>query len=128
MTDFGPHVLEAWQRLPWEGNTRQLQNLIRETLAHKERGNLVEMQDLPQRMLQTLASLPEQPAGQGSLDSQAQAALEQHLPLDKAVDAYERRLVQLALKQQGGNRTRAAKVLGLTIRTLFNKIKKHNLE
>jgi DNA-binding NtrC family response regulator/anti-anti-sigma regulatory factor len=128
VTNFGPRVLEALQMLPWEGNTRQLESLIREALAHKDRGTLLEMEDLPQWVFQTLGRAPVPGPATEFLESQVQAAWRQRLPLNKAMEEYECRLLQLALQAHRGNRTRAAAELGLTPRTIFNKIKKYHLD
>jgi DNA-binding NtrC family response regulator len=56
--DFELGVLEALKCLPWEGNTRQLENLVRETLARKHRGTMIKREDLPQRVREALGQLP----------------------------------------------------------------------
>jgi transcriptional regulator with GAF, ATPase, and Fis domain len=126
--DFGPRVLEALRLLPWEGNSRQLENLIRELLAHKEGGARVELEDLPRWVLESLAHLPTAP-----LPVPAGPAFRSDLALPRrslsaALEEFERCFLQTVLKQHGGNRTRTAAELGLTPRSIFNKIKKYGLE
>jgi DNA-binding NtrC family response regulator len=128
VTGFGPRVLEALCGLPWEGNTRQLENLVREVLAHKDQGTVVEMEDLPRWILETLAQGAPQVAPTESLDALVEKAYQQKMSLNDAVEAYERRVLESVLKQNGGNRTRTAAELGLTPRSIFNKIKKYDLE
>jgi len=120
--DLAPGVREALRTLPWEGNTRQLENLIRETLAFKEEGTLIHLEDLPVWALEKLAG-HSQPRGGPAHEPWE----EKTLPLPKALAAYERRLLQSLLAKHGGNRTRTAAELGLTPRTLYNKLKKHGL-
>src|SRR5262249_25725542 len=105
VTGFAPRVLEVLQRLPWEGNSRQLENLIWEVLAHREGGPVVEMEGLPHWVLETLATAPERAPARDRLDSDVQRVCAQKLPLNKAVEEYERRLLQAILQQNGGNRT-----------------------
>ncbi|MBI3464696.1 MAG: sigma 54-interacting transcriptional regulator [Planctomycetes bacterium] len=62
VTGLSPRVLELLRLLPWEGNTRQLDSLMREILAHQPRGPLVELEDLPRSLLHTLADLPPRPS------------------------------------------------------------------
>jgi transcriptional regulator with PAS, ATPase and Fis domain len=47
LRDFSPKAMEALRLFTWGGNTRQLQNLLRETLARKPEGPLIELEDLP---------------------------------------------------------------------------------
>jgi transcriptional regulator with PAS, ATPase and Fis domain len=134
--DLSPRVLDALRLLPWEGNTRQLENLIREMLAHKQRGQLLQMEDLPRWLLEKIASKPHAsiPIGEtaaqetDSLTALARQACDQGLTLSEAVDEFERRLLLETLKRTGGNRTRTASLLGLNPRSVFNKIKKHKLD
>ncbi len=124
ISDLAPLVLEALRSLPWDGNTRQLENLIREAVTWKDHGTLLQVEDLPTWALEALAgavlseSLPGPAPG---------ATLLEHLSLSNAMSAYERDLLKALLEKHGGNRTRAAVELGLTPRTLYNKLKKHRL-
>lgn len=62
VTEVSPQVEEALQALPWEGNTRQLENLVREVLAHRERpGGVLVLHDLPQWVFERLAQGAERP-------------------------------------------------------------------
>lgn len=126
--DFGPRVLEALRRLPWEGNTRQLENLIRELIAHQDRGPVLQLEDLPRWMLEQLAGpMPARPEPD-VLQELAERACRDKLSWNVAVEQYERGLLQTVLKQHGGNRTRTAAELGVTPRRIFNKLKKYQLD
>jgi transcriptional regulator with PAS, ATPase and Fis domain len=131
VTGFGPRVLELLRSLPWEGNTRQLENFIRETLAHRDgKGTLVEMSDLPHWVFEKAAESPAAPAPskEASLEQLVDRACDAQLPLAEAVEEYERRLLEKVLAETNGNRTHAAHRLGLTPRTIFAKVKKYQLD
>jgi transcriptional regulator with PAS, ATPase and Fis domain len=49
------------------------------------------------------------------------------LNLARALDACERHTVERALAQAGGSQIRAADLLGITGRSVYNKIRKHRL-
>ncbi len=126
--DFGPRVLEALRRLPWEGNTRQLENLVRELIAHKDSGPVLQMEDLPRWVLEHLAGpMPARPEPD-LLQEMAERACRDKLSWNAAVEEYERWLLQTVLQQHGGNRTRTAAELGVTPRSIFNKLKKYQLD
>jgi anti-anti-sigma factor len=134
VTGFGPHVLDVLRQLPWEGNSRQLENVVREALTQKDQGGLLRVEDLPRWVLEALAEAAPRPAAEApcpepadGLEAMARRACEQRLTLHEALDEYERQLLQLALEENGGNRTRTAKMLGLTPRSIFDKIRKYNL-
>jgi DNA-binding NtrC family response regulator len=128
VTDFDPQVLEVLRQLPWEGNSRQLENFVLQTLAHKEGGTVVQMEDLPHWVHEALARNEGQPAEPGRADEPVPAAVPQGVSLDEAMDEFERRVLKAALEKNRGNRTKTAAELGLTPRSIFNKIKKYGLE
>lgn len=128
VTDFGLRVLEALRLLPWEGNSRQLENLIRETLAHKEQGTLLQMEDLPHWVLDTLARLRPHAPEVDSHETLVEKVYDKRLSLAQAMTEFERRLLQVVLERNGGNRTLTAAELGMTPRSVLNKIKKFGLE
>jgi DNA-binding NtrC family response regulator len=128
VTDFGPRVMEVLRSLPWEGNTRQLENLIREALAHRQgSGPLLEIADLPRWVLEKVAESPPAPPP-AALDHLVEEACHAGLSLTRAVEEYERRLLERVLEETGGNRTHAAHRLGLAPRTIFAKVKKYHLD
>lgn len=131
VTGFGPRVMEVLRSLRWEGNTRQLENLVRESLAHRESaGPLMEITDLPRWVFEKVAGAPaaDATAPPVTLDHMVEEAYQAHLPLTRAVEEYERRLLARVLAETGGNRTHAAHRLGLTPRTIFAKVKKYQLD
>lgn len=106
---FAEGVLNALSRMPWKGNVRELKNLIERGVLLAE-GNEIELEHL----------LLEE-------NKQAQAA-----PKDADISAIgtelfnlseiEREMVKKALEKTYGNRTHAAKLLGISVRTLRNKL------
>ncbi len=127
---LSPQVQEALRALPWEGNTRQLENLVREVLAHREhRHGVLELDELPRWVFEHLAETPPPGPGPGGiLEQLAEQVCAGLLSWDEAVGEYERLLLQRVLAETKGNRTHAAARLGLTPRTVFAKIKKYQLE
>jgi two-component system response regulator AtoC len=152
VTEFDPMVLKALMALPWEGNTRQLENFIREVMADKslelarqrgkglptgvreDRIHRLEMKDLPAWVIEKFAQAPpsttpaDSSEGGSHFENLIDEACEQGWTLNAAVEVYERRLVEKVLERTNGNRTHAAKLLGVTLRSVFNKIKKFQLE
>lgn len=59
--DFEPEVLARLCRLPWDGNTRQLERVVRDTLAQKDRGAIIRWTDLPMRIREAAVDLTDVP-------------------------------------------------------------------
>lgn len=125
-----PEVVSYLQGLDWPGNVRQLENTCR-WLTVMASGREIHMSDLPPEMLaQAGAGSENGEDWQGALKRWADHSLargETDL-LDKANPAFERILIETALKYTGGRRQDAAKLLGWGRNTLTRKIKELNME
>jgi DNA-binding NtrC family response regulator len=51
-----------------------------------------------------------------------------HLPVGTTVSQGEKALIQLTLQHTKNNKTRAADILGISLKTLFNKLKEYGAE
>jgi DNA-binding NtrC family response regulator len=94
--------LESYE---WPGNVRQLRNCL-ESMVVLARGETLTVDDLPVTL------------GNGALTSNHMA-----IPPGTSLHDLEREAVEQALRQHDGNRTHAAKALGISVRTLQRKLK-----
>jgi len=105
---FSPDLLERLQTYDWPGNVRELENFVRRVLVLAP-GPVVGLELLPEAGFQS-----EEPAAAGIAPGLTLRELERTL-LEKTLDAT------------GGNRTRAADMLGVSLRTVRNKIREFGL-
>ncbi|HMU38333.1 MAG TPA: sigma-54 dependent transcriptional regulator [Pseudomonadota bacterium] len=99
-------------RYGWPGNVRELENVIERALALTKSG-IVLPSDLPLDVLGSEAKQILRPSGNLVEDRPTLAELEQ-------------RYVNLVLQQEGGNKKRAAEVLGIDRRTLYRTLERGN--
>jgi two-component system response regulator FlrC len=104
---FTSSALAALERAPWPGNVRQLENAVARGVLLAE-GNFVHPRDL-------------------QADNQGEVLGPSPLPVpsgDKPITLreMEQRLIFQTLDETSGNRTHAAKLLGISVRTLRNKL------
>jgi len=99
----------------WPGNVRELESAIEYAVLHA-RGHAIVPEDLPEK----LQSVQVRAAARSPL-----SALFEDLP---ALDELERRYLLYILEVAGGNRTRAAEILGIDRRTLYRMIERYSID
>jgi Nif-specific regulatory protein len=110
---FTPGASERLCAYHWPGNARQLENEIKRLVA-SVRGKIITEDHIAIPTEPKAARAPSSPSGATGQS------------LSDAVEALERRLVQDALKQAGGNKLKAAQILGMSRGGFLKKLKKLN--
>jgi len=118
-----PEVMEAFMRYGWPGNVRELENVIERGLVLCD-GETIKWSDLPDELRQGEAEVFSPFVGEEVRSSES--AEEEDDPL--SLDETEKRQIQKVLALVGGHRQKAAEILGITRRTLYQKIKRYGLE
>ncbi|MGH9776416.1 MAG: sigma-54-dependent transcriptional regulator [Candidatus Acidiferrales bacterium] len=106
-------VMDLFKAYPWPGNVRELRNALERSAIACDRG-LIGRQHLPADFGRTPAGAP------GDL-----AAM--RFPIGTTVDLAERELIMQTLASTNQNKTRAAELLGISLKTLHNKLKEYEL-
>jgi two-component system, NtrC family, nitrogen regulation response regulator GlnG len=115
-------AMKTLVNLPWSGNVRQLEN-VSHYLTVMAPGQVVEVGDLPADLMQGTV----EPSGgdwlQGlAAEAGARLARGEAAILDDLTQAYEKTLIEVALRHTGGRRIEAAHLLGWGRNTLTRKI------
>ena len=106
---FAEETLELLEKYDWPGNVRELENVTRRALALC-RNPVVSPADL---FLEV-----GDPATSGGTELKAGLSLRE----------LERQLIAVTLSETGGNRTQAAEMLGISLRTLRNKLREYRAD
>jgi two-component system response regulator HydG len=109
--DAALHALSAYE---FPGNVRELENLV-ERLVVTDDDGVISLDDLPAktRSVRPVSTSPAPSVGLG-----------EGVSLERALRDTEDRLIDEALKQAGGNKARAAQLLGINRTTLIEKLKR----
>jgi PAS domain S-box-containing protein len=114
---MAPEAVAELVKYPWPGNVRELENVLgRAMINMRPQERVIDTQHLPLLECEKIneAFLPLEPT----------AALR---PLADIVADAERAAITRALKESGGNREKAAKVLDVALRNFYYKIKKYGI-
>jgi DNA-binding NtrC family response regulator len=119
ITAIAPDALALLQRYEWPGNVRELQHAVERAVILTPGTVLLASSFDPVRTVVT----GRRPSFGGVNTGSAEARTEGTVLLTTLnIDEAEAALIDRALKATGGNRTKAAELLGLTDRTLRNKL------
>ncbi len=116
-------TLDLFARYWWPGNVRQLRNEIQRAVAMSSPGGSIEPEHLSADL-----SAPERPQGNGGGPSLVSADAFAPGNLAAAVETVERHLIATTLDRTRGNISESARVLGLTRRGLYLKMRRLGLE
>lgn len=100
-------VMQLLMQMPWKGNIRELENII-ERAVLRCKGELIDQKDIS-------ISEKERPAEDRRLTFVPTVSLKE----------MEKKVIYHALDQTNGNRTHAAEILGISVRTLRNKLNEY---
>ena len=102
---FSPAALDVMREYAWPGNVRELRNAVVKAALLTE-GDEIDLSDLPDSLCEIQSS--HNPAG------------------GRTLDEMEQRAIFDALSETGGRQDRAARILGISQRTLIRKLKIYN--
>ncbi len=109
--EMAPETLQLLSEYDWPGNVRELENALEHALIVSKGAALVPAH-LPERVRE--APAPRLVAG--------------GLPPNPSMEVIERAYIAWVLQAEGGNKTRAAEVLGIDPSTLYRKLNRYEIE
>jgi DNA-binding NtrC family response regulator len=112
-------ALERLTAHPWPGNVRELKNAI-ERSALLAAGRPILPEHLPVEVQGATAAVAAAPMESPNSEMVS-------LPVGMSMDHAEREMIRTTLLHTSGNKTRAAKILGISLKTMHNKVKKYEL-
>jgi two-component system response regulator AtoC len=114
-----PEAERALMAYDWPGNVRELRNVAQRLALFSQRE--VTLADLPPEIHDG------QPVEQ-LVKACARCMVDQQMTFTEVVECLETSLLRQAMSDAGGNRTAAARHLGLSLSTLRDKLKRHGLD
>src|SRR6202051_3823548 len=112
VADVSEAVLNLFQNYSWPGNVRELRNTLERAVIVCD-GAVIESKHLPPGF------------GQAHIRPSAEDPDAIHLGVGTTVEEAERRLILKTIESTSNNKTRAAEILGISLKTLHNKLKEY---
>jgi two-component system response regulator AtoC len=110
-----PEAMRLFTGYPWPGNVRELENAVERGVVICE-GEELGVAALPERIVAAAGTCP------------PLATAFRSLSIRETGEAMERELIRRSLEKTGGNRTHAAKLLEISLRSLIYKLKEYGIE
>ena len=125
VSDISPAVLETFQRHHWPGNVRELRNVLERAVILAGEGS-IEMKHLPAFLQAQPAAAAAAPVrASGGPPPAAEEADVIRFRIGTTVEEAEKGLILRTLEHTRNNKTRAAEILGISLKTLHNKLKEY---
>lgn len=137
VTDITPQALDMLARYAWPGNVRELENVMERAVILMP-GEHIDARELPERLLRPGNGDPAAPApgaetgASGAPGGAGPAAFPEALSGEggrlPTLEEVERAVILRTLRQCGGNKSEAARVLGITRKTLHARLNRYGGE
>ncbi|MBD3166819.1 response regulator [bacterium] len=121
---FSEEAYRALEQYGWPGNVRELKNAVERAVLLTRR-DAIGLEDLPEALRRDGEMLEHGTRGRAAKKPQKSLPVE---PLEKAMARAEESHIRRALEQTGFNRTRAAELLGISRKTLWEKMRGYSIE
>lgn len=115
VTGISEQALETLYRYHWPGNVRELDNIIQRHVALCEGETINQIQ---------LFGKPQVPTVEATIESSESLIPEKGIDLEETLESFERKYLREALRLTNGNLTNAAKLLGMSYRSIRYRVKK----
>jgi two-component system response regulator HydG len=104
-------ALQALKEYSWPGNVRELENALERAVILNP-GNTIGLSGLPERVL----------------ERKSEPLVTDRTALNPTLETIERAYIMWVLQSEGGNKTRAADILGIDPSTLYRKLSRYGVE
>jgi two-component system response regulator HydG len=127
VTGFSDDVLEIFKKYSWPGNFRELKNIIKRSVL-LSKTQIVSIDTLPEELVNESSHTPEMNQTINYIESSDQEnASSDEFSLRETARRSEREIIVSALEKVRYNKSKAARLLSIDRKTLYNKMKQYDI-
>lgn len=116
---------DVFYKYPWNGNVRELSNVIECGVNLADGGSLIQLSHLPHYFLKKINEVEEEFVAMNEMEMERRAT---GMNLTEYVSEVERRMIRDAISRSNGNISKAAEGLGITRQALQHKLRKMDVQ
>ncbi|HVF55515.1 MAG TPA: sigma 54-interacting transcriptional regulator, partial [Pyrinomonadaceae bacterium] len=120
-------ALDALDGYEWPGNVRELENAIERAVIIAS-GRQIELDDLPEAISRTVHEERSRTRTERERAAQEGRDVRLEITVPSTIDEIERSAIEATLDYTGGDKTRAARALGIGRKTLYRKLRQYDGE
>ena len=125
VVEISPAVRDVLERHHWPGNVRELRNVLERAVILAGEGS-IELKHLPATLLNHSAPEGAVAAAATAGTSHVDEMESVRFSIGTTVEEAEKQLILRTLEHTRNNKTRAAEILGISLKTLHNKLKEYS--
>ncbi len=120
-------AIKIFMDYDWPGNVRELENTIARGVIITSAPLIME-ENLPAALMESIKNKSGEKGSNSSNTNRNKVnSSDEIIPLPNAISRLEKEMITKALKKSNGNKTKAAKMLGISRKSLFNKIRDYKI-
>jgi len=127
ITGITEEAVVALKKYNYPGNVRELENIIERAVALCST-KVIKLQDLPPHIIDMYKEQKQPKSSSASYITPPEEIPNHGLELEKLVAEFEKDIIGKALKKTGGVKKHAAKLLGITFRSMRYRLEKYNMD
>lgn len=118
--DISPQAVEKLKSFDWPGNVRELENIIGRAIINMKKGDVV-IRDIHLPQFERLAHTRD------SVINEEEELPDSIVPLEDVIENVEKKYIMRVMKECGNNKTKAAKQLEISLRSLYYKLERYRI-
>jgi two-component system response regulator HydG len=125
ITGISKDALQALMSYEWPGNVRELENAVERAVIIAS-GRQIELADLPEAISRSVLEERSRLRGERAAAASEGRAVRLEINVPSSIDEIERQAIEATLDYTSGDKTRAARALGIGRKTLYRKLQQYD--